>query len=100
FGSYRLSTWLRSLDQHFESDGERVRRIDPAPDQTRLALLNKAYDQTQGPNGLAHLGQLGNTLRALDPDYKRHFGGKKLSAWLEEYPHTFKIHDDHYVSLA
>lgn len=100
FGQYKLSEWVRSLDQYFESDGDMVRRIDPAPEQTRLNLLYKAYEQTRGPDGLAHLGQLGNALHALDPDYERHFGGKKLSTWIETYPQIFKLHGHHYVGCA
>ncbi len=100
FGQYKLSEWVRSLDQYFESDGDMVRRIDPAPEQTRLELLNEAYEETRGPNGLAHLGKLGNKLRALDHDYERHFDGKKLTAWLEEYPQIFKLHDEYYVGRA
>ena len=93
FGKYRLSTWVRSFDQDFETDGEMVRRIDPAPEQTRLELLFRAYEKTRGPDGLAHLGQLGMVLHALDTDYESHFGSKQLSKWLKAYPNVFTITD-------
>lgn len=100
FGKYQLSEWLEHFNKDFERRDFAIRCTNADVETLRLAILLYAYDQTRGPDGLAHLGKLGNALRALDRDYERHFGDKKLSAWLEEYPHNFKIHDDQYVGLA
>ncbi|MCB9460986.1 MAG: NYN domain-containing protein [Anaerolineaceae bacterium] len=60
------------------------------------SLLQEAYLQVKQPDGRAHLGQLGQVLRKLDPKYEHHFG-KKLSKWIDNNPHIFKRHNN-YVS--
>jgi hypothetical protein len=98
FGKYKLSEWLRSLDEHFENREQKVRRIDPES-TNRIALMREAYHQTRQPDGLAHKGQLGKALRELDSNYKSRFGSKNLSEWLDAYPHIFKTHE-YYVCLV
>jgi len=100
FGKYPLSEWLGYFDKDFERREYMIRRINTNVESLRIALLHYAYEQTRGPNGLAHLPQLGSALRALDPDYKRHFGSKQLSKWLKAYPHVFTIHDENHVGRA
>ncbi|MBI1256071.1 MAG: NYN domain-containing protein [Chloroflexi bacterium] len=99
FGKHKLSKWLKSVDQEFESADQKIRRIDPNPENTRLHLILDAYIQAKQSDGLAHIGQLGQALRTLDPDYKSHFGTKRLSTWLKAYPDKFKTQGD-YVRLA
>jgi len=61
-------------------------------------LLREAYIQAQRPDGLACLSEIGNQLQKLDSGFVNRFGKKKLSKWLDEYPHLFKRHENH-VSL-
>lgn len=97
FGKHKLSEWISSLDEYFESRDQMVRRINPDPDN-RYSLMIKAYIQTSElEKGLAHLGALGKKLRELDPDYERRFGSKKLSEWIEDYPDMFRIRDDYVI---
>ena len=98
FGSHKLSEWLRCFEKDFETHEQMIRRIDPNPEETRLSLMFKAYQQTQ-QDGRAHRGQFGKALRELDPNYESRFGGKKLSEWLDAYPDVFKTLED-YVYLA
>lgn len=99
FGKYKLSELLRNLNEDFESHEQMIRRIDRYPDSTRINLMLDAYFQTRRPDGLAHLGQFGQALRELDPNFESRFSSKKLSEWLEAYPHVFKTHEN-YVCLA
>ena len=94
FGQYRLSEWLKNFGRDFESNEQMIRRIDPNLEMTRLNLLLKAYIDTKQPDGSAHLAELGQALRKRDPNYDRRFGSKKLSEWLNDYPDTFRMHDD------
>ena len=99
FGKHKLSKWLKTVQKEFENVEQKIRIIDPNPENTRLHLIFDAYLQARQPDGLAHIGQLGQALRALDPDYASHFGTKKLSTWLKAYPDKFKTQQD-YVGLV
>jgi hypothetical protein len=99
FGKYELSEWLKNFDQEFESCEQMIRRIDTHPEMTRFGYLFKAYKQTRQSDGRAHQGQIGKALRELDPIYESRFGSKKLSEWLEAYPHVFKF-SENYVWLV
>ncbi len=76
-----------------------IEDLEETLEQAPLAFLRKAYIQIQRPNGMAHIGQLGQILRKLDPGFESHFGKRKLSKWLDDYPTIFK-RDDNYVTLA
>lgn len=97
FGSKKLSEWLTGLSDQIEVKGQMIRVIDPEKPEP-VALLRKACVQVQSADGKAHIGQIEQALRKLDPKFNSHFGAKKLSAWFKEYPHIFKQHDN-YVSL-
>ncbi len=90
---------VKNFDRDYESREEMVRRIDTHPEMTRLGLLLDAHSQTRQSDGRAHQGQLGKALRELDPIYESRFGSKKLSEWLEAYPHVFKSYEN-YVWLV
>lgn len=94
FGQYKLSDWLKNYARDFESDGQRIRRIDPNPEMTRCNKLIEAYLQAEQSDHRAHLGQLDSALRSLDLDYENRFRGKKLSQWIEAYPDTFRLDGD------
>jgi hypothetical protein len=73
--------------------------IDPDLESAHFNLILKAYAQVCQPDARALMSQLNEALRKLDPQYKDHFGSKRLSTWLKGYPGKFKI-DGHYVSLV
>ena len=70
----------------------------PIPAQ-RMVLLLEAYHQTRSENGRSHIGQMGQLLRQLDRQFKTHFAGKRLSKWLDMYPHLFN-RDGDYIRLT
>lgn len=98
FGRKRLSEWLHGLNDQVEINAQMVRLVDPKISE-RIALLRKACIQVQRPNGLAHIGQIGQILRKLDAGFESHFGKRRLSEWLDDYPYIFK-RDENYVVLS
>lgn len=98
FGDKKLSKWLHDLTDQVEINAQRVRIADPEIPK-RIALLREAFGQVQRPDSLAHIGQIGQILRTLDAGFESHFGKRKLSEWLDEYPYIFKRYKD-YVTLS
>ena len=70
----------------------------PIPAQ-RMVLLLKAYHQTRLKNGCSHIGQMGQLLRQMDRQFNTYFAGKRLSKWLDMYPHLFN-RDGDYIRLT
>ena len=97
FGGKKLSEWLSDLSDLVEINAQMVRIADPEIPE-RIALLREACLQVQRSNGMAHIGQIGQILRNSDVGFESHFGKKKLSEWLDEYPHIFKRYEN-YVAL-
>lgn len=97
FGSKKLSERLKGLSDQIEVNERSIRVID-SENSKRVDLLRKACLQVQSADGKAHIGQIGQALRTLDPKFDSRFGKKKLSTWFKEYSHIFKQHDN-YVSL-
>jgi hypothetical protein len=97
-GHKKLSAWLSDLSSQVEIKGQMVRVMDPEFFE-RVTLLREAYTQAQRTDGRAEIGHIGQILRKLDSRFESHFGKKKLSEWLEGYPHVFKRHEN-YVSLT
>lgn len=95
YAKYELSEWLRHLAPDFETDGQRTRRVDLNPADTRRNLLIGAYIRTKNEEGLASLPAFGKMLREIDEDYQNRFSSKKLSEWLKAYPDDFEIRDNH-----
>lgn len=83
--------WLTHFAKDFERQEHTIRNTNSNVETLRLAILLYAYEKTRGPDGLAHLGQLGMVLHALDSDFESHFGSKQLSKWLKAYPNVFTI---------
>ncbi|MBZ0315280.1 MAG: NYN domain-containing protein [Anaerolineae bacterium] len=88
FGKYQLLQWLHNFDWYLEIDGQRIRRN---PKYVHYSLLVKAFWETSRRFESVSLTQFGKVLRELNSDYESQFGNRKLSAWLKEYPDTFKI---------
>jgi len=97
FGNKKLSEWLRDLSGQVEINAHMVRLADPEIPK-RIALLREAVIQVQRPDSLAHIGQIGQILRTLDAGFESHFGKRRLSEWLDDYPYIFK-RDENYVAL-
>jgi hypothetical protein len=97
FGGKKLSEWLSDLSDLVEINAQMVRIADSEIPE-RIILLREAYLQVRRSNGMAHIGQIGQILRKLDAGFESHFGKKKLSEWLDEYPYIFKRHEN-YVAL-
>jgi hypothetical protein len=62
-------------------------------------LVEGVIRQLPQKNGGVNYGHLVNKLREIDPNFESRFGSKKLSKWLQAYPHIFKIQQN-YVSLV
>ncbi|MCQ3932682.1 MAG: hypothetical protein DPW16_19710 [Chloroflexi bacterium] len=88
FGKYQLLQWLHNFDWYLEIGGQRIRRN---PKYVRSFLLVMAYWETKRRFDSVPLTEFGKVLRELNSDYKSHFGNRKLSAWLKDYPDIFKI---------
>lgn len=98
FGNKRLSEWLHDLIGQVEINAQMVRLADPEIPK-RIALLREAFIQVQRPDSLAHIGQIGQILRILDVGFESHFGKRRLSEWLDDYPYIFKRYEN-YVALS
>lgn len=96
FGSKKLSEWISDLRDDFEIHEQLVRDRETTE---RIALMRAACIQVQHTDGRAHISQIGQVLRKVDSRFKSLFGKKKLSEWLDAYPHIFK-RCENYVSLA
>jgi hypothetical protein len=62
-------------------------------------LVEGVIRQLPQKDGGVNYGQLVNKLRDVDPNFESRLGIKKLSKWLQAYPHIFKIQQN-YVSLV
>ena len=107
FGVTTLAKWIQSMNAGYIIQGNNVKyalkpKKQPKPKQSKLNLqsdqldlLIQAYQQTEKSKNGVHMGQVGNVLREIDPQYKDHFGNKKLSTWFKAYPGHFKVDKDH-----
>lgn len=91
FGKYPLHQLLNNFDRYVEFDDKRIRRN---PKSIRHFLLVMAYKEIQRQFNAVSLPCFGKMLRELSIDYEKYFGNRKLSAWLKDYPDTFKISED------
>lgn len=97
FGKYQLLQWLHNFDWYLEIDGQRIRRNRK---YIRSFLLVMAYWETKKRFDSVSLTQFGKVLRELNRDYESHFGNKKLSTWLKDYPDIFKISEGSVTILS
>jgi uncharacterized protein (TIGR00288 family) len=100
FGRKKLSARLREFSDQLDINGHMVRvRVIDAETIEPVTLLRQACIQAQRADGKAHIGQIGEMLRKLDSQFESRFGQKKLSKWLQEYPHIFKQHEEVYFGV-
>ena len=75
-------------------------QIDPTRLQEFEVLLFQALAKLAGdPQQNIYLGQLGNTLRDIDPSFESRFGDHKLSDWLRKFEEHISV-DNHKIKIA
>jgi hypothetical protein len=104
FKKYELAQLISYCSDDFEINQQRIRKIDHDPEQTRLSWLKNAYGEIKSSEADLNfrnpvsIGKLGKKLREIDRYYKNHFGSKKLTYWLRQYP-EFKIDENNVLRL-
>jgi hypothetical protein len=90
-----LAQLISYCSDDYEIKQQSIRKIDHHPEYTRLFWLRNAFGKvfTSDVNWSEFpldrpisIGKLGKTLREIDKNFENHFGSKKLSYWLRQYP--------------
>jgi hypothetical protein len=112
FGKYELSQLISYCSDDFEIDEQGIKKIDHHPERKRLFWLENAYRKVHSSEyefsseklmenlrKPVSIAKLEKKLREIDRYYESHFGSKKLSHWLRQYP-EFKVDKDNVLMLS